>query len=575
MNANEKNGAAGHDALPNMLGEIPAAGAGSAVHAEMFGDYMKAAAAVAKQPNIVIDHLVAYWTEQLKILDYAARKASGQSPQPVVKPAHDDRRFKDSEWNDNPAFDAIKQSYLSTVYYVSALLKDLNGIDDEARRRIEFNLIQLMHALAPTNFAFLNPEVIRTTLSSNGANLVKGVEHLMDDFVRGGGRVSPKLTDRSAFEVGRNLATTPGKVVHQNELMQLIQYEPATEKVRQRPVLIVPSWINKFYILDLSEKNSFIRWLVGEGYTVFVISWVNPDARHANKTFSDYMKLGPLAAIDIIAERTGEPLVNALGYCIGGTLLATTLAVLAARNDFRITSATFVTTLVDFSDPGDMAVFTSDAHLNDLQDEINRNGFLDARVMAETFSMLRANDLVWSAAIKSYFLGQEPPPFDILFWNADSTRMPGDLHMSFLRDMYRDNRLIRPGGITVDGIPVNLYNVRTSTYILSTSEDHIAPWKSTFAAMRIFGGDNTFVLAGSGHVGGVINSPISKKYGYWTNEQVKETPDEWLASAQQTAGSWWTHWQTWLAGHSGEFVPARHPDQVIETAPGSYVKIVS
>jgi polyhydroxyalkanoate synthase len=559
-------------------GSMSALHADHSVQAEMMQDYAKFVLAIAKQPNAPIQMQTGYWTDQINLLENFSLKTQGQPAKQVAAPAHDDKRFKDTEWTDNPAFDMIKQSYLSAVSHARGMLGELDGLDDETRRRIEFNLRQMSDALSPTNFPLMNPEVIRATISSKGANLVKGAQHLVDDFLRGGGRLSPELTDRSAFDVGRNLAMTPGKVVYQNDVIQLIQYAPSTETVRQRPVLIVPSWINKFYILDLSEKNSFVRWLVNEGYAVFIISWVNPDKRHADKTFGDYMTMGPLAAIDKIAALTGETSVNTVGYCIGGTLLATTLAVMASRNDTRIASVTYLTTLVDFADPGDMAVFTSDAHLEELEHETAKNGYLDASVMAETFSMLRANDLVWSVAIKSYFLGQEPAPFDLLFWNADSTRMPGGLHMSYLRDMYRDNRLVQAGSIVVDGVPVDLGKIRTPTYILSTREDHIAPWRSTYAATQIYGGDTTFVLAGSGHVGGVVNPVTSKKYGYWTNSALRNTSEEWLAEAQHTPGSWWVHWNNWLGNHAGDLVPARQPGEhgpVIEDAPGSYVRRAS
>jgi polyhydroxyalkanoate synthase len=548
------------------------------VHGEMMHDYAKLVLAIAQQPNALIQMQTGYWTDQINLLENFSLKTRGQPAKQIAAPAHDDKRFKDAEWTENPAFDTIKQSYLSAVSHARGMLGKLDGLDDETRRRIEFNLRQMSDALSPTNFPLMNPEVIRATISSKGANLFKGAQHMMDDFVKGGGHLHPELTDRSAFDVGRNLAITPGKVVYQNDVIQLIQYAPSTEKVRQRPVLIVPSWINKFYILDLSEKNSFVRWLVSEGYTVFIISWVNPDQRHADKTFGDYMTMGPLAAIDQITALTGETSISTVGYCIGGTLLATTLAVMAARNDTRIASATYFTTLVDFADPGDMAVFTSDAHLEELEHETAKNGYLDASVMAETFSMLRANDLVWSVAIKSYFLGQEPAAFDLLFWNADSTRMPGGLHMSYLRDMYRDNRLVQAGSILVDGVPVDLGKIRTPTYILSTREDHIAPWRSTYAATQIYGGDTTFVLAGSGHVGGVVNPATSKKYGYWTNPALRGTPEEWLAEAQHTPGSWWTHWKNWLGSRAGDLVPARQPGEhgaIIEDAPGSYVRRAS
>lgn len=564
--------------IEQMMGAFHAVSRDRAVQSETMQDYTKVILSMAKQPNAVAEMQTRFWADQINIMNNLSLKAQGKAVLPVATPAQDDKRFKDSEWTDNPTFDAIKQSYLSGVARARGLLNELEGLDDETRRRIEFNLRQMSDALSPTNFPMMNPEVIRATIASNGTNLMKGAQHMIDDFIKGNGQLHPELTDRSAFDVGRNLAMSPGKVVYQNDVMQLIQYKPATEQVRQRPILIVPSWINKFYILDLSEKNSFVRWLVNEGYTVFIISWVNPDKRHADKTFGDYMTLGPIAALEQITELTGETSINTAGYCIGGTLLATTLAVMAARNDARIASVTYLTTLVDFSDPGDMAVFTSDAHLEELEQETARNGFLDASVMAETFSMLRANDLVWSVAIKSYFLGQEPAAFDLLFWNADSTRMPGGLHMSYLRDMYRDNRLVQPGSIIVDNVPVDLGKIRTPTYILSTREDHIAPWRSTYAATQIYGGDTTFVLAGSGHVGGVVNPAASKKYGYWTNPALRETPDEWLAEAAHAPGSWWLHWREWLQKHSGDLVPARQPGEhgaVIEDAPGSYVQRAS
>jgi len=563
--------------LDQIMGALNAlqGGGDRAVQAETMQDYTKVMLAMAKQPNALLEMQTAFWTDQFSLAKNMALKAQGQKVEPIAVPAQDDKRFKDAEWNDNPTFDSIKQSYLSAVAHARGLLDKLEGIDDDARRRIEFNLRQMSDALSPTNFPMMNPEVIRATIASNGTNLLKGAQHVMDDFIKGNGQLHPELTDRSAFDVGRNLALTPGKVVHENEVMQLIQYEPSTETVRQKPILIVPSWINKFYILDLTEKNSFVRWLVGEGHTVFIISWVNPDKSHADKTFDDYMRLGPMTALDKIEEITGESSINTAGYCIGGTLLATTLAVMAARDDHRIASVTYLTTLIDFSDPGDMAVFTSDAHLDELEKEMQKNGYLDASVMAETFSMLRANDLVWSVGIKSYFLGQEPPAFDILYWNADSTRMPGGLHMSYLRDMYRDNKLVKDGGITVDNVPIDLKRIQTPSFILSTREDHIAPWRSTYAATQIYGGDTTFVLAGSGHVGGVVNPASSKKYGYWTNPKLASSPEQWLEGAQHSPGSWWNHWKEWLASHAGDMVPARKPGErgsVVEDAPGSYVK---
>ncbi|WP_180982637.1 class I poly(R)-hydroxyalkanoic acid synthase [Methylocella silvestris] len=551
--------------------------AGGAVIAEMMQDAARIGAAIATRPWSFIQMQVDAWTDQLDLLEYVLRRASGQPAEPIAKPAHDDRRFKDVEWSKAPLYDAIKQNYLLAVSRANRALEGVHGLDDELRQRADFYLRQICDALAPTNFAITNPEVMRATLSGGGANLFRGAQRLADDIVRGGGRLNPELSDRSAFDVGRNLATTPGKVIYENDLMQLIQYDAATEQVRRVPVLIVPSWINKFYVLDLSERNSFVRWLVGEGHTVFIISWINPDSRHADKTFGDYMALGPLAALEEITRVTGEPSVNAVGYCIGGTLLATTLVVMASRGDKRIASATYFATLVDFTDPGDMAVFTSEAHLATLAKEMAANGYLDARVMADTFNLLKANDLIWSTTIKSYLLGKDPVPFDLLFWNSDATRMPGGVHTFFLRNMYRDNRLVVAGGIAVNGAPVDMRKVDTPCFILSTREDHIAPWRSTYAATRLFRGDTTFVLAGSGHVAGVINPPVSNKYSYWTNDALPEDAEEWLAGATENVGSWWSHWQEWLARHSGDRMPARRtagqtPTR-IEDAPGRYVKV--
>jgi polyhydroxyalkanoate synthase len=433
--------------------------------------------------------------------------------------------------------------------------------------------------MAPSNFLLTNPEVLRRTVETGGENLVRGLNNLLADLERGKGRLQIKMTDYEAFKVGENIATTPGSVVYQNDLMQLIQYNPSTETVLKRPLLIIPPWINKYYILDLRPKNSFIRWAVAQGHTVFVISWVNPDERLAEKSFADYMREGPLAALGAIEQATGEREVNAIGYCIGGTLMACTLAWMAAKRDSRIRSATFLTTMVDFAEAGELSVFIDEEQLKAMEERMERRGFHEGHEMAVTFNMLRANDLIWSFVVNNYLLGQEPFPFDLLYWNSDSTRMPARMHSFYLRQMYQQNRLVVPGGIELDGVKIDLRRIAVPTYLLATREDHIAPWKSTYRATQIYQGPKRFVLAASGHIAGVVNPPESGKYSHWVNTDLPPSPDDWFAGATELAGSWWPDWQRWVAGLAPETVPARTPGEgklaVIEPAPGSYVKVMA
>ncbi|MDD3449641.1 MAG: class I poly(R)-hydroxyalkanoic acid synthase, partial [Gammaproteobacteria bacterium] len=470
--------------------------------------------------------------------------------------------------------DFIKQAYLLTAKWMLAVVRGAEGLEPNAARKVDFYTRQLLDALAPTNFLATNPEVLRTTLESNGANLVRGMEHLLDDLQDG--QLRTRMTDLEAFTLGQNIAVTPGKVVFQNELMQLLQYTPTTEKVRKRPLLIVPPWINKFYILDLREKNSFIRWAVAQGHTVFVISWVNPDARLAEKNFDDYLTEGPLAALDAIEKATGERQVNAVGYCLGGTLLASTLAWLAARRRKRIASATFLTTMLDFSDPGELGVFIDEDQLVALEERMDEEGYLDGRAMATTFNMLRANDLIWSFAINNYLLGKEPFPFDLLYWNSDSTRMPARMHSFYLRKMYQENLLREPGALKLAGSRIDLGRVQVPVYFLSTREDHIAPWQSTYRGTRLFSGPVRFVLGASGHIAGVINPPAANKYGYWIGAELPEEPDAWLEGAERHDGSWWSDWDGWVGEFAEGEVEAREPGTglaVLEDAPGSYVAV--
>ena len=473
------------------------------------------------------------WQSYMGLWQNTAQKMMGGEVDNLVAPASDDRRFRDSEWDESIVFDYIKQSYLLSSRWLTSTVRDIEGLDDKTAKKVDFYTRQFVDALAPTNFLMTNPEVIRATVESNGENLVKGLENLLSDMERGDGQLRISQVDESAFTLGENVATTPGKVVYQNDLMQLIQFEPTTEKVDRRPLLIVPPWINKYYILDLQPKNSFIKWATDQGLTVFVISWVNPDKELAAKSFEDYMLEGPLDALDAIEKATGEKEINIIGYCLGGTLTASTLAYMKEKKDDRIKSVTFFTALVDFSEPGELGVFIDEEQLDALEERMNVDGYLEGSSMATTFNMLRANDLIWSFVVNNYLLGKDPFPFDLLYWNSDSTRMPAEMHRFYLRNMYQDNKLIEPGGVTLDGVPIDLTKVDLPVFMLSTKEDHIAPWKSTYAATQIYKGNVKFCLAGSGHIAGVVNPPSVEKYGYWTNAKNPATPDEWFASATE------------------------------------------
>ncbi|MBV9531303.1 MAG: class I poly(R)-hydroxyalkanoic acid synthase [Bradyrhizobium sp.] len=494
------------------------------------------------------------------------------------KDAPRDRRFKHPDWTDNAIFSFVKESYLVAAKSILSSLRGVQGMDQALARKVDFYTRQFVDAISPSNFIATNPEVLTATLESGGQNLLRGLENLLDDLERGNGRLAITMTDMNAFELGKNIATTPGKIIYQNELMQLIQYQPSTPEVRKRPLLIVPPWINKFYVLDLQPKNSFIKWAVDQGHTVLLISWVNPDEKLAAKSFENYMIEGPLAALEAIEAATGERRVNAVGYCLGGTLLASTAAHLAAQDDDRLASATYFVTLVDFTEVGDMAVFIDEEQLTSLERRMHQRGYLEAEDMAASFNMLRANELIWSFVVNNYLLGKEQLPFDLLFWNSDSTRMPAAMHSFYLRNMYQQNLLAKPGGISLAGTPIDLAKIRIPSFILATREDHIAPWKSTYAATHLYSGPVKFVLSASGHMAGVISAPGSK-YGHWSNNNLPRTPDEWFAGATSHQGSWWPLWDEWITPLDAERVPAREPGdgklRAIEDAPGSYVRVRS
>jgi polyhydroxyalkanoate synthase subunit PhaC len=531
-------------------------------------------------PAKLMEAQFSLWQDYMNLWQSTAKRMMGHEADPVIAPAKDDRRFKDAAWQDNQVFDFVKQSYLLTARWLQSTVQSVEGLDEKTARKIDFYTRQFVDAMAPSNFVLTNPEVLRTTMESRGENLLKGLQNLLDDLERGKGQLKIRMTDLEAFEIGKNIAVTPGKVVYQNDLIQLIQYTPTTKEVAKRPLLIIPPWINKYYILDLKPANSFVKWAVDQGHTVFVISWVNPDEKLAAKTFSDYLIEGPLAALDAVEKATGEETVNVVGYCLGGTLLASMLAYLAVKGGAeRIASATFLTTLVDFKEAGELTVFIDEEQLAALEEKMNERGYLEGAEMANTFNMLRANDLIWSFVINNYLLGKEPFPFDLLYWNSDSTRMPAAMHSFYLRNMYQKNLLSKPGGIELDGVRIDLSKVKTPTFILSTREDHIAPWKATYVATQLYSGPVRFVLAASGHIAGVVNPPAANKYHHWTSTTTKypKDPEEWLGSAKNVPGSWWPEWQSWIADFADGKVPAREPGsgklKAIEDAPGAYVKV--
>jgi len=564
------------DFLSRQANEAPEGGVGMGDPLAIGTAFFELTARMMADPARLIEAQMALWNDYLTLWQRTSERLMGQPAEPVVEAAPEDRRFRDRAWSDNAVFDYIKQSYLLSARFIQRAVKDVGGLDEHTSRKIDFYTRQFVDAMAPSNYVLTNPEVLRATAESGGENLLNGLSNLLDDLQRGKGRLAISMTDMAAFRLGDNVAATPGKVVCQNDLIQLIQYAPMTDTVHRRPLLIIPPWINKFYVLDLRPQNSFIRWAASQGHTVFVISWVNPDQRLSNKTFEDYMREGPLAALAAMEAATDEKEANVIGYCLGGTLLSATLAYMTAKRDRRIKSATFFVTMVDFAEAGDLSVFIDEEQLKSLEERMSKRGYLEARDMHQTFNMLRANDLIWSFVVNNYLLGKQPLPFDLLYWNADSTRMPAAMHSFYLRKMYQENLLSEPGGITLDGVKIDLRKVKTPAFILSTREDHIAPWRSTYVATQLYAGPTKFVLSASGHIAGVVNPPGSK-YGHWSNDDNPPSPDDWLATATARDSSWWPIWEDWVSHYSGGEVPARHPGdgrlKPIEDAPGSYVKV--
>jgi len=533
-------------------------------------------AAMGENRETVAAAQKAWWRDTTLLWEAAALKLLGGTAKPLVEPAPGDRRFRAPEWQSNEIFDFLKQSYLLTANRVQEMVGKLPGLTPPERHRVQFFTRQFADAFAPTNFPLTNPEVLKATIASNGENLIRGMENLAADLARGQGELAIRQS-ADGFVIGENIATTPGKVVFRNGLIELIQYAPATATVHARPLLIFPPWINKFYILDLRPENSFVRWLVGRGYTVFLVSWVNPDATAARKDFEDYMREGIFAALGAVQDATGARAPNCVGYCIGGTLLAATLAWMAHEKDTRIHSATFWAAQTDFSEAGDLQVFVDDVQLDALKQRMDQEGgVLPGAKMAGAFNMLRANDLIWSFVINNYLLGKPAAAFDLLYWNSDTTRMPSRLHLSYLRNCYRDNALAK-GEMELGGVRLDLTKVHVPVYLQAAREDHIAPARSVYKAVNLFSGPVRFVLAGSGHIAGVINPPAANKYQFWTSEKKAPDFDAWLPGAKEHPGSWWTDWEQWLSKLSGEQVPARQPGdgklRPLGDAPGTYVKV--
>lgn len=507
----------------------------------------------------------------------ASRRLSGEDAPPAISPSPRDKRFADPEWKSNQFFDFVMQAYLLTTQWAQDLVHNAEGLDPHTRKKAEFYVNQITNAIAPSNFVLTNPEVLRQTLASNGDNLVRGMQMLAEDIEAGKGSLKIRQSDPSNLEVGVNMAMTPGKVIFQNDMMQLIQYAPSTETVLRTPLLIVPPWINKFYILDLRPEKSFIKWCVDQGLTVFVISWVNPDKKLGTKTWEDYMKQGPLTAMDVIEKVTGEMKVHTMGYCVGGTMLATTLAWLADKRRQRVTSATFLAAQVDFTHAGDLLVFVDETQISALERDMQASGVLEGSKMAMAFNMLRSNDLIWSYVVNNYLKGQAPSAFDLLHWNSDATRMSAANHSYYLRNCYLENRL-SSGTLVLDNTLLDLSKVKVPVYNLATREDHIAPADSVLYGSQFFGGPVKYVLSGSGHIAGVVNPPSTGKYQYWTNDQIQDISlKDWLKGAQEHKGSWWPDWREWLSQLDPEQVPARNVGSEayppLEDAPGSYVRV--
>ncbi len=544
---------------------------------EMVGSFRDIAEQLTLHPFRLVQTEAELVKKHTQLISGTAKRVVGKMSDPIVVPERGDHRFTDDDWSDNVIFDYIKQAYLLNSNAIMELVDSLEDTNSHSHDQFVFYSRQIINALSPSNTVLTNPEVLKKTVSSGGMNLINGFKQFVDDYKKNPGLLNVSMTDQSAFSVGDNVATTEGKVVFQNELMQLIQYAPTTETVNKTPLLVIPPWINKYYILDLKEKNSLIKWLVDQGNTVFIVSWINPGPALRETSFEDYMKKGALTALDAVEQATGEKESNVIGYCVGGTLLASTLAWLTAKRKKCIKSATYLTTLIDFSDPGGIGVFINENAISSIERRLEKVGYYDGRAMAFSFNLLRENDLFWSFFINNYLKGEKPAPFDLLYWNSDGTNLPAKMHSYYLRNMYLENNLVKPGGIELDGVKIDISKVKTPVYFLSTIQDHIAKWKTTYKGALLHSGNVKFVLSGSGHIAGVVNPPNQEKYGHWTNDELPNESEKWLEGAENHKGSWWPNWKEWSLQYAGEQVEPRIPGdrelEVIEDAPGSYVKM--
>lgn len=501
---------------------------------------------------------------------------SGNQPlSPVITPAPGDRRFKDPLWMENPFSSFMMQSYLLYTRWMQALVDDLSGLDEPSRRKFKFYARQIVDAMAPSNFAWSNPSVIQKAMETKGQNLIRGMRKFLEDLKNGTSLVNIENTDRGAFVLGKDLATTPGKVIYQNKLMQLIQFEPSTEKVHKTPILVVPAWINKYYILDLRPKNSLVKWYVDQGYTVFIISWVNPGEELKDTNFEDYVEQGPLEALKVIGDITGEDQSHLVGFCLGGVSLTVMLGYLQKEAKERVKSLTLMASPLDFSQAGELTIFTDKDYMRTISSRMDELGLLDGPAMAATFNMLRANDLIWSAFINNYLLGQEQTQFDMLYWNADSTNLPGKMFDFYIQEMFLKNGIVNPGAMTVLGRKNDITKAEVPVFLFGAHDDHIAPWRSIYPAIVKFHGPVKFVLGASGHVAGVVNHPEGSKYGHWQNDDYTLDAESWLKNATYRQESWWLAWADWMKQFTGEQVDAkkRKPKKAIEDAPGTYVKV--
>lgn len=529
---------------------------------------------VTQNPSRIVEQNIDYWQKQLQLCNNLMLKVVGEEVQPVVRPSVGDRRFIDDAWQENALFDFIKQAYLLSSEHLLSVIEDLEGVDTRSHKRLQYYARQMVNALAPSNFPLTNPEVLRKTFETKGENLLQGLQMMVEDKKKSAEIFNVCMSEPDAFELGKNIAMTPGAVVAENELMQLIQYSPATPQVNRTPILVVPSWVNKFYILDLTEKNSFVKWLTEQGHTVFMISWINPDSRYRNTSLDDYLRLGPLAASEMIERITGEKQVSAIGYCLGGILLACATAYGDSHNEKRFLSATYMACTIDFSDPGDVGLMVDEKMIASVENHMKGSGYFDGRLLSVGFNLLRENELFWNYYVQNYLKGERPAAFDLMHWNSDNTNVPETTYRALLRELYLRNQLAESTDLTMNGRRIDLYDIVTPTYALAAEKDHIALWRSCYPVTQLQSGDVRFVLAGSGHIAGCMNPPSANKYYYYINPERPADPGEWLDRAFKVEGSWWADWNLWQQQYAGDSVPARVIDasSVIEAAPGSYVR---